>query len=101
MAEGKIVELSAHLKPAARINFEGVIGGQGAAVFLKILAMSPEERKQAVSEAASDELVVWFAFLTPENRREFLAAAARDLKIQVADKLQQDEDEKKKSGTQE
>jgi hypothetical protein len=48
---------------------------------MRILSMTPEERRLIAGDAAvQDPMVVWFAMLTREERAEFVRSAEHDLK---------------------
>ena len=94
-APKRVVEFGATMRPAGRITFDAVNevradpddpefvrrGSTGAVMMLAAIAMSPAERRQTVGDAAcADELVVWFAMLTPAERRDVIKAAMERLR---------------------
>ncbi len=50
-------------------------GTKGGQILMRILSMSVGEKQAHVVTQVHDPLLMWFSFLTPEERREFLKAA--------------------------
>lgn len=81
----RIISFAANMKPAARLqvgvegpddpNGEIKHGAAGGMLMLKIMSMSPEERRSQAASQAEDPLVVFFSMLTFDERRELFKAA--------------------------
>ena len=81
----RIVSFAAQMKPSSYLqvgvagpndpNGDIKHGAAGGMIMLKILSMSPEERRAQVASQAEDPLVVFFSMLTFEERRELFKAA--------------------------
>lgn len=104
---GRIVDLSVKMKPSAHLRvmaphqraqevepgaFESADectpehrGTQGGLMIMRILTMSDTEKRAAVADQVGDPLVVWFALLSPAERKQFLAAAERDIKSRITE----------------
>jgi hypothetical protein len=92
---GNTVEFSATLRPTAAMKIiEQEYGpdqdeisrlSQGGQMILKVLSMSEEEKVSIMKNAArGDLLVVWFAMLTNSERREFMKAAEKQIREDLA-----------------
>ena len=55
-------------------------GTKGGIMIMKILTMTPDEKRAHVITQVDDPLFMWWSFLSLEERREFLRAAETNLK---------------------
>lgn len=95
-AGGRVVSFSSHMTPSAKFELmdpaqrtsqeveplsqeELQRGTKGGIILMRIMTMSLEERKAQVVTQVADPLLMWFSFLTPEERRQFLKAAEASL----------------------
>ncbi len=86
-----VVDFSVRMKPSARFEIKApneqgeehkYVAAAGG-LLLKILCMPHEERVAVLTDAAGDEVLILFAMLTPQERRDVLQAAETFLKEQV------------------
>lgn len=50
-------------------------GTKGGQILMKVLTMSVADKQAHVMTQVDDPLFMWFSFLSPEERRQFLKAA--------------------------
>jgi len=55
-------------------------GTKGGLMIMKILGMSDEDKQAHVVTQVGDPLFMWWSFLTPEERRQFIKAAEANLR---------------------
>lgn len=89
-----VVEFSAVMKPAAAMKMVTQEYGpdqdevsrlaKGGQMILNILQMSKAERLAVCEQSIDDLLIVWFAMLTPAERREFMKAAEKQIRADIA-----------------
>jgi hypothetical protein len=94
-APPRIVSFAAQMKPSGYLqvgvagpndpNGDIKHGAAGGMIMLKILSMSPEERRAQVASQAEDPLVVFFSMLTFEERRELFKAAELQCRERITD----------------
>jgi hypothetical protein len=94
---GRIVEFGVSMTPSTRLKVmppaerteraaerltaeELHRGTKGGLIIMKILTMSDEDKRAHVVTQIGDPLMMWWSFLTPEERRQFLQAAEQNLK---------------------
>lgn len=95
---GRIVDFSVNMKPSAaqlrimppadratqdaeRLSAEELHRGtKGGLIIMKIMSMSDEEKRAYVVTQIDDPLVLWWAFMSREERRVFLQAAETNLR---------------------
>jgi hypothetical protein len=88
---GKVVDFAAKLKPSARFNIDepGPKGetlthtASSAGLMLKILTMPREHRIEILAEGVDDPVLILFAMLAPNERREVIRSAETFLKTKV------------------
>jgi len=87
----KVVDFSCTMQPASRFTLETpgpkdeTISRPSASgpLLMKILMMPLEDRVELLKAQAGDHILILFAMLSPDERRELIQAAERQLKTEV------------------